>query len=143
MHPLSCNEVTLQGGAPKPFFEDSTLAYSVLGGKRFFYQDGRKGKEGWWLTPTDHQTDPMKSGPKLLFGPEIIIAGRTQNYVYYWDPRGGLWRLNFLTETKERLKGPFPGLGPTHLSVSSDDKEFLYITLRLTGKLVLIENLFE
>ena len=135
--------VTLQGGSPKPFFEDSTLAYPVARGKRIFYDDDRKGKEGWWIISSEYTTNSKNSRPKRLFGPETSIAAMTQDFLYYWDQRGELWRMNSLTERKERLKGSFPGMVPSHIDVSRDDKGFVYISLKLSGKLVLIENLFQ
>jgi len=138
----SCEQVTLEGGSHKPFFEDSTTAYPVASGKKIVYWDKRKGKEGWWSIATDNATNAAKSGPKRLF--RYNVAGLTKNFLYFWNERGELWRLNCLTETRERLKGPFPGLeAPAQFSVRDDDKEFLYIPLKLSGKLVLIENLFQ
>jgi Tol biopolymer transport system component len=139
-----CEEITLEGGPAKRFFEDSTQAFPFASGKKIVYEDRRKGKEGAWIISADYVTNAAKSRPKRLFGPdEIRQAGFSANYFYYWNKRGELWRLNCSTEGKERVKGQFPGLtAGDQIFVREDDKEFLYIPFKLSGKLVLIENLF-
>jgi hypothetical protein len=139
-----CLTVTLDGGAPKPFFRDSTHAYPVASGKKIVYYDGGRGKEGWWIASADAAVTGGKSFEKRLVAPGVNCAGLTKRYFYFVNQRGELWRLNFFTEQKERLKGPFPGLVTGYqIFVRDDDKEILYGTGKLSGKLVLIENVFQ
>jgi serine/threonine protein kinase len=137
--------VSVDGGSQKQFYEDSTFARPVASGKLIAFSDLHKGKEGLWLISSDYAKNPSKINPKRLFAQdEVVVARFSSEYVYYWNQQGELWRMNFLTEKKERVKGTFPGLTRNSpRDVRSDDKEMIYVVQKRSGKLVVIENLFH
>ncbi len=58
---------------------------------------------------------------------------------------GEVWKVSLPDGKRERLGGAFtnPNIEPGSISFSYDDKEAVYATKRISGKLVLIEDFIK
>ena len=58
---------------------------------------------------------------------------------------GEVWKVSLPDGKRERLSGAFsnPNIEPGSISFSYDDKEAVYATKRISGKLVLIEDFIK
>jgi len=134
---------SIETGEVKPFFEDSTSAFPVSGGRYVCYRDLRRGREGRWVVEVDPSFVP-KGTPQKILGPvDVIISPRADFLVYQKSP-GELWKVPLPSGKQVRIPGSFPGFtfGGTP-SLNPETKEIIYAKVRSQGKLVMIENLFK
>jgi dipeptidyl aminopeptidase/acylaminoacyl peptidase len=130
-------------GEVKPFFEDSTIAFPLSGGKFVFYRDLRRGREGRWVVEVNASFVP-KGTPRKILGPgDALISPRSDFLIYQKSP-GELLRVSLLSGKEERIPNSFPGFSfGAAPSLNPDTKEIIYAQIRSQGKLVMIENLFK
>jgi len=133
------------GRKQEQIYRDSTYAIPILKGKYILYQDLHADRTGWWIVPSDSSNDSQTTIPKKVapsglptsFGPE-------DDFFLYVKNDGEIWKVHLPELREERIPGTFPGLTmASHFNASYDGKEAVYIDMRTTGKLVMIENLFK
>jgi dipeptidyl aminopeptidase/acylaminoacyl peptidase len=134
------------GGEPKQlFFEDSTWAEPILGGKYMVYQDFRKGREGRWIAPVDPQGKLSGKPTRFLSAVTAFRSPDSRIWIYEKHP-GEVWRIT-LPGGKEERWGKLPPLLKLRqfmrVILSDDGKRLAYMTHGVTLKLVLLENVFE
>jgi len=138
----------------RPFFEDSTYAFPVAGGRYICYRDLRSGKQGSWIVPSGDQTGPQSAKRSLIFSasePYGISVSNDRSYLLLWGDAGVAWKLLLPSGKRERVPSTFPGLRRGYtmegiismVSVSYNGKELLYVQRHLDAKLVMIDNLFK
>jgi len=137
---------SIEGGEPKRFFEDSTYAIPLQGGKYIGYDDVRSGREGVWVTTAQGVKDPSipsprKLAPRLVYG-EFDKSGK---FYYCIKNAGELRRISIPSGKEEIIRGVFPGLTSVNswFDISYDGKEIVYTDARVNSKLVMIENVFK
>jgi len=134
--------LTSVGGAElKQFFEDSTLARPILGGKYVLFHDLHKAQEGWWLVSSTGSKDTPGGKPKKIHSGALgyLLAPDGKSLFYFRTPTD-IWRVSLPDGQEEHLRGPFPP-GLWSPRVSYDGKEMVYVDSRVSAKLVMIENL--
>lgn len=134
---------SVETGELKPFFEDSTTAFPVSGGKHVCYRDLRRGREGRWVVEVNASFVP-KGTPRKILGPVEAVFSPRLDFLIYQKPSGELWKVSLPGGKQERIVNSFPGFtfGGTP-SVNPDTEEIIYAKVRSQGKLVMIENLFK
>jgi Tol biopolymer transport system component/predicted Ser/Thr protein kinase len=144
--PMNSWLYSIEGGEPTKFFEDSTLAIPLQGGKYIGYSDMRSGREGTWVCAAPGVKDPSLPVPRKLlplnlFG-EFDKSGR---FLYTVENAGELRRISIPSGKEEIIHGLFPGLTnfSSWFDISYDGKEIVYTDARVNSKLVMIENPFK
>jgi len=137
---------SIEGGEPKKFFEDSTGAIPLQGGKYIGYYDSRAGREGLWVCAAPGLKDPSLSSPRKLAS--SVVSGefdKSGKFFYLVKNTGELRRISIPSGKEEIIRGVFPGLNFTGswFDISCDGKEIVYTDARVNCKLVMIENLFK
>jgi Tol biopolymer transport system component len=136
--------VTVESGSREKFLSDSTVSIAVASGNMIVYRDDHQKTKGIWIVAVDYVKNPSKYKPRKLVPPSGALVARSMNFSYYVSPQNDLWRIEYSTGKKERIKSSFPGLDANSFgSVSKDDKELIYVTFQLSGKLVMMENIFK
>ncbi len=137
---------SINGGEPKAFFEDSTYAVPLQGGRYIGYEDVRHGREGIWIAAAPGVKDPALPSPKKLapanaWG-EFDKAGR---FYYYVKNAAEFSRISIPSGKEETIRGVFPGLTKVYswLDISYDGKEIVYTDARVNSKLIMVENVFR
>jgi serine/threonine protein kinase len=140
------NETILQSldittGKMEKYFEDSTFAGPVLGGRSILYFDTHTGKRGLWLIKD--QTKPA-ARTLLLKDGTFRVALPSESSLLYMDMDRKWWKLDLATGTRERSSYSLPGYsgnGPS--AVNPDGTAYAYIIRKLSSRLVMIENAFQ
>ena len=138
---------SIEGGEPKRFFEDSTYAIPLQGGKYVGYGDTRAGREGQWVCAAPGVQDPSLPSPKRLV-PTILEFGeydKSGAYYYRVKNTGELRRIAIPSGKEEIIGSVFPGLSPLYSwsDISYDGEEIVYTDARPNGKLMMIEKVFK
>ena len=140
----------IEGGEPRKFFEDSTLAYPLQGGKYVGYGDGRSGRQGYWISAAPGMKDPVLPYPKKMLDFQTAEYGefdKSGKFFYYVKNASELRRISIPSGKEEIIRRVFPGLNPSfyHSSfdISYDGKEIVYTDSRYNSKLIMIENVFK
>ncbi len=135
---------SVQGGAGKQIFEDSTYAVPILDGQYVVYNDFRKGREGHWTVKLDSRG--KSAGQAIKFLPDVpcFFTTDARTCIYEKYP-GEFWRISLPSGKEERAgrRPPILAGALSRLRLSNDRKRFGYWVDRVTVKLVLHENVFE
>jgi len=135
---------SVDGTAPKRLSQDSTFAVPIFGEKHVLLRDLHKGREGWYISPTEDRRAPTTGQPKKILGdgyPARLAPGR--KFLFYVRREvGEVWKISLPEGKQARLPGTFPFL-KDDFSVSYDGQEIVYVDHRTQSKLVMIENLFK
>jgi Tol biopolymer transport system component len=138
---------SIDGGEPRRFFEDSTLAFSLQGGKYIGYYDNRSGREGMWISAAPGVRDPSLPLPrKLAYSGLTGTFDKSGKFLYWVKNAGEFRRISIPSGREEIIRGVFPGLNPSwdcFFDISYDGKEIVYTDARVNSKLVMIENVFK
>jgi serine/threonine protein kinase/dipeptidyl aminopeptidase/acylaminoacyl peptidase len=139
---------SIDGGEPQKFFEDSTWAIPLQGGKYVGYYDERSGRQGWWVGAAPGSSDPNLSSPRrLVSSGEYGEFDKSGKFLYWVKNAEELRRISIPAGKEEIIRGTFPGLSPPffvfYFDISYDGKEIVYTDARVNSKLVMIENLFK
>ncbi|HMD14896.1 MAG TPA: hypothetical protein VKI62_09740, partial [Bacteroidota bacterium] len=142
---IHCEIMSLESGESQQIFEDSTYAVPVESGKMITYYDGRKGRQGTWTIPADYQQNPSHSKPYLIQQADNLLDQITgREYYYYENKQHEWWKYRYESGKRERLDVSFPGFDvQSQVGLSADNEEVVYIAHKISGKLVMIENLFK
>jgi len=137
---------SIEGGEPEKFFEDSTSAIPLQGGKYIGYYDSRAGREGLWVCAAPGVKDPSLPSPKKLAS--IVVSGefdKSGKFFYLVKNTGELRRISIPSGNEEIIRGVFPGLNfiQSWFDISYDGKEIVYTDIHSNSKLVMIENVFK
>jgi Tol biopolymer transport system component/predicted Ser/Thr protein kinase len=123
------------------FYEDSTSARPILGGKYILFRDLHQGEGGWWLVSSvGLKGSPGAKPKKIHSGALRYFLAPDGKSLFYARSRTDLWRISLPDGKEEHLRGPFPS-GFSSPSASYDGKEMVYVDSRVSAKLVMIENL--
>jgi Tol biopolymer transport system component/predicted Ser/Thr protein kinase len=136
----------IDGREAKKFFEDSTWAIPLQGGKYVGYADTRAGREGLWICAAPGVKDPGLPSPKKIA--PLVVSGefdKNGRYFYFVKNAGELRRISIPSGKEEIIHGVFPGLNfsGSWFDISFDGKEIVYTDARPNCKLVMIENAFK
>jgi len=138
---------SMEGGEPKQFFEDSTYAIPLQGGRYVGYYDDRAGRKGVWICATPGTKDPRLRSPRKL-GPPLLATGefdKSGEFYYFVKNAGELRRISIPSGKEEIIGGLFPGLTAigSWFDISYDGREIVYTDARENSKLVMIEKVFK
>jgi serine/threonine protein kinase len=135
----------IEGGAPTKFFEDSTAAMPLQGGRYIGYWDMRSGREGFWVCSAPGAKDSNLPSPKRLAGLLFAEIDKTGTFLYCTENTAELQRISIPSGKKEIIPGTFPGLSVTnsYMDISYDGKEIVYTDARPNCKLIMIEHPFK
>jgi Tol biopolymer transport system component len=139
---------SIDGRESKQFYNDSSWAIPLQGGKYIGYYSSQLKPEGTWIRAAAGIQDPDLPSPKLMapFPPYYGKFDQSGKYFYLIKNEGSLSRISIPSGDEEIIPESFPGLGSSifaDFEVSYDDKEIVYTDARLRSKLVMIENLFK
>jgi Tol biopolymer transport system component len=144
---ITCNRLhSIDGGEPTKFFEDSTDAYPLQGGKYIGYWDSHYGREGFWVCAAPGAKDARLPSPKRIIQPMLFAElDKSGEYIYYVENTGELQRISIPSGRKEIIRGVFPGLTAWNswFDISYDGKEIVYTDGRPNCKLIMIEKPFK
>ena len=153
--------ITVSKGTTKRFLTDS-LAFWYFGqGKTLGYYDWHKSKAGWWVA----DIQPVTAADLMMQTGEVIMPvfrgsprriGLSPSFLAAWTSRASRTGtfLQYTAEDKVRsasfangkeavLAARFPGLRNRSIELSPDGKEVVFVTPRLSSRLVLLENVFK
>jgi hypothetical protein len=133
---------TIEYPKPVQFFEDSTDARMIKGGRFVLYRDHRVGRPGWWLEASPLEAKGSKRTPrKILEAVTAIIAPGGEFLLY--SPKGReLHRVSLPDGKETRL----PYSSPDYLEhfgvITQDGKSVITLEQASNSKLMLWENPF-
>jgi tricorn protease-like protein len=139
------DELAFIDGRPREtLFGDSTMAVGVGPGNTIIYIDDHRRSKGAWAAPPEYAKDRARYKPKKLAEVKGTVIAQNRHSVYIVNSRNELWRTDPMTGKSKFIQGSLPGLDRNAVgSVSDDDREFIYVTFQLSGKLVMMENIFR
>ena len=137
---------SINGGDPKPCFEDSTAASPILSGKYILYRELQSGKRGVWIVSAGHQHDPSRRWAKrITSGNERTWVSQNFGQLFLLTEEREFYKISLPEGKREKLQVTL--LSGTRLNiggcVSYDGKEIVYVDSGLKTKYVMIENLFK
>ena len=139
--------IPLQGGEPESIYKDSTYAVPILGGDYLFILDYHKVQEGFYVisslnAETRSFAAAKKNGELDVSEWSLTPSGR---FLLEYRAPGEVWQVSLPDGKRQRLGGVFTktNITPVSISFSYDDKDAVYTTKRINGKLVLIEDFIK
>ena len=160
-NPVQSYIASLSGGDERRFFSDSMLVWSLWDKRHLAYFDRRIGRRGWWVVETDKldatellkQTagvvmPTLKGIARMVSSAPSFLNTWTSNlsasgFIVQYNGQGKIRRIWFTRQKDEILPATFPGLDNRSIDLSLDGKELVYVTPRLSSRLILLENLFK
>jgi len=141
----SFDELAFIDGRPREtLFGDSTMAVGVGPGNTIIYIDDHQQSKGAWAVVPEYAKDRVRYKPRKLSKVNGSVITQNRHSVYFVNSRNELWLTDPMTGKSKLVQGSLPGLDGNSLgSVSDDDQEFIYVTFQLSGKLVMMENIFK
>ena len=140
--------VSVRTGERKQFFEDSTNAFPVMGGKYILYKDSRNGRKGVWIVDSKSVSSKARRllpgkliDPFYWFIPSMSY-NQLRNELVYLTTNHELWKIHVPDGKKEKIQSSFGGIFSIG-AFQSRWNEIVYADSRSHGRLVLIENLFK
>jgi len=137
----------IDGGESRKFYEDSTWAMSLQGGKYIGYYNLRSGLEGVWISAAPGVKDPALPSPRrLAYSGLNGTFDKSGKFLYWVKNAGELRRIPIPSGKEEIIQRTFPGLNPSFdcfYDISYDGKEIVYTDSHTDSKLIMIENLFK
>jgi dipeptidyl aminopeptidase/acylaminoacyl peptidase len=134
-------------GQVTQFFEDSTFAYPVPGGKFVEYGDAHKSTRGEWVIEVDgsfkrkgaaRRLDDRKDGYKFW------RDSPSRDFVIFRKTGGKLLKVWLASGKEEPISGTFFNVDNAgSFSLNPGTNEFIYDVYRTKGRLVMIENVFK
>jgi hypothetical protein len=129
------------------FFEDSTWAYPVPGGKFVEYYDAHKSTIGDWIVEVDGSIKRKGAARRLdnrKDGYTWWADSPSRDFMIYRKTGGKLLKLWLASGKEEQIPGTFSNIDNAFsLSPSPRTNEFIYDVLRTKGRLLMIENVFR
>ncbi len=152
---------SLATGQTRRFFLDSVTAWGVLDGARLVYYSQQFGKQGWWVVDVQQESGEnlmKESGgtvmPKMKSAPRKVSTA--PHFLRLWASRvsrngsmmqfsgdGKVRFISFSGKKEEILPGKFIGISNRSYDLSPDGQELVYVSPRLSSRLVLLENVFK
>ncbi|MEW6060655.1 MAG: protein kinase [Bacteroidota bacterium] len=152
---------SLSSGQTRRFFLDSVTVWGVFNGERLVYYSHQFGKQGWWVVDVQNESGEnlmkQSSGnvmPKMKSAPRHVSTA--PHYLRLWASRvsrnGSMIQftgddkvrlISFSGRKEELLPGKFIGISNRSYDLSSDGQELVYVSPRLSSRLVLLENVFR
>jgi hypothetical protein len=130
----------LDQGTVQQFFEDSTWAAPIEGGKYLCYQDFHKGKRGICFVQLHARGKAVGKETRILTSAYGVSAD-LRTWIYMKRP-GEFWRTTLPGGNEERI-GAAPPLAGWDTRINNKGTKIIYRVDNVTLKLVLLENLFE
>jgi|GEM_PF-705076 len=152
---------SLSTGQTRRFFLDSVTVWGILNGERLIYYVHQFGNQGWWtvdiqaesgenlMKQTGNVVMPkLKSVPRKVSTASSFLrswASRVSRYgdMVQFSGDGKVRVISFSGKKEEILPGKFIGISNRSYDLSSDGKELVYVSPRLSSRLVLLENVFK
>ncbi|OGU68031.1 MAG: hypothetical protein A3C56_01535 [Ignavibacteria bacterium RIFCSPHIGHO2_02_FULL_56_12] len=155
--------VGLNETLPHRRLDDSITVLRAIQGNRILILDRHAARSGLWTVSSEYLVDVSKAAPKKVVLPDggLLIPGRRSLYVL--DKKDRLMKVDYLTGSKQRVRGSLSGLSfassvlasrlisvtnqdvqiASTIGVNDDDSELTFVALRFSAKLVMIENIFK
>jgi hypothetical protein len=139
---------SIRTGQVNQFFEDSTHAWPVLGGKFVAYHDTHKSTEGgWWVVEVDgsfKRKGPARRLDNRKDGYTPWEVSPLRDFVICRKTGGKLMKIWLASGKEEPIPGTFSNIDNAgSISLNPGTNEFIYDVHRTKGRLVMIENLFK
>jgi len=152
---------SLAGDSTRPFFRDSCVVWSLWDMHHLVYYDIHPGKTGWWVIETERldgaalwnqQGDvvmPTLRGAarKISSAPSFFRVwtsfSASPGFVIQYAGPGKVRQIWFTGRREEILPPTFSGLVNRSLGVNPDGKEVVFVSSRLSSRLVLLQNVFK
>lgn len=153
--------LTLSTGTSRRFMPDSLAVWHFGAGRSIGYYDWRQSALGWWVVDIQTTTvDNLLKQTGEIITPDFRGSPRristSPHFLARWTSRtteNGTF-LQFLSADKVRsisfsggkekdLAARFSGLRNRSIEPSADGKEVVFVTPRLSSRLVLLENVFK
>ena len=143
---------SIENPNPQQFYNDSTYATPVQGGKYILFRDFHRGHEGWWIdmtpaiTKADHRTTKrILDATTVSIAPDgrfLLYRARDGRLQKVSLPEGRVQRLPFYVP-ENRSDAGLQIFGSEGVGViTRDGKELAYVEYKQTGKVVRVENPF-
>ncbi|MFQ5652614.1 MAG: protein kinase [bacterium] len=134
--------IALQGGEPAVIYQDSTSAVPIQGGEHIFFRDYHRGREGFYVISSVAAESQNFDAARKIGKLTNWRVSPSRRFLLQHSASGEIWKVSLPDGKRERLGGAFsnPNIEPESISFSYDDKEAVYVTKRVSGKLVLIED---
>jgi len=136
-------------GQVNQFFEDSTAAYPVRGGKSVLYYDYHQATRGVWIVDVDRMFKRTGTARRLNVddrkdGYTYWTLSPSRDFVMLRKPGGKLLKIWLSSGKEELIPGTFSNIDDAeNVSLSPGTNEFIYDVRRTKGRLVMIENMFN
>jgi len=153
--------VTVSTAQTRRFFTDSIIVYSMWDGRHIAYLDLHRATAGWWVAEIEPTTASnlvkqagelimpvLRGSPKKIdFAPSLrgpwTSRPSVSGSVLQYAGEGKARLLSFARGNEAVLAARFPGLTNASLELSPDGKEMVFVTPRLSSRLILLENIFK
>lgn len=152
---------TVSSGATRRFFTDSLSIWGLVDQRTLAYYDSRSASRGWWaidIQPTSVEAlmrQPEEVVMPLLQGSPRKISS-APSFLAAWTSKindtGGMLQyagedklrfLSFRGGAEKILPARFSGLSNRSIDQTTDGKEVVFVTPRLSSRLILLENVFR
>ncbi len=153
--------VTVSTATTRQFLSDSLSAWTIKEGKQLAYYDWHESNKGWWVADIQPTTaaDLAKQAGEVIM-PVFLGSARkvssSPDFLSFWTSHaslsgnvlqfteeGRVRQISLTGRKEEVLTARFPGLRNRSIEISPDGKEVVFVTPRLSSRLVLLEKVFE
>ena len=129
------------------FFEDSTFAGPVPGGKFVIYYDAHKSTNGLWVVEVDGSFKRKGAARRLdnrKDGYKPWVGSSSGDFWIYEKTGGKLLKVGLASGKEEPIPGTFSNIDNAEsVYLNPGTNEIIYAVHRTKGRLVMIENLFK
>jgi serine/threonine protein kinase/Tol biopolymer transport system component len=133
---------TVETPNPVQFFEDSTDARMIQGGKFVLYRDYRAGRLGWWLDTSPLEAKGSKRTPRKILEAVTAIIAPGGEFLLYSPEAHELHRVSLPDGKESQLPYRNPLDFEYNGLITQDGKAALTIESVSNSKLMLWENPF-
>jgi hypothetical protein len=153
--------VTVSTATTRQFLSDSLSVWSFRNGTHLAYYDWHESKKGWWVVDIRPTTVadlanqegeiimPVFRGPprKVSSSPNPLASWTSSptlsGNILQYAGEDKVRLISFTGRKEELLSARFPGLRNRSIEMSRDGKEVVFVTPRLSSRLVLLEKVFK
>ena len=155
--------VGIDEALPRKRLDDSITVVRAIQGDRILVWDRHVARSGIWTVSSDYLVDASKATPKRVVVPGggLFIPGRMS--LYLLDKRDRLSKIDYATGSLRQVRGSLSGLNfatsvlasrlisvtnqdvqiASSIGVDDNDSELVFVSVRFSAKLVMIENVFK
>jgi eukaryotic-like serine/threonine-protein kinase len=153
--------VSVSGGPSRRFYTDSVFVWSLWDNRHLVYFDRHVDKRGWWVVETEKLdaaellkqpgeivTPGVRGSARKIAAPPGPLSNYTSRssssgFMLQYAGQGKIRKIWFNGRAEEVLSTTFPGITNRSINISPDGGDFVYVTPRLSARLIMVENLFK